>query len=82
MAYRCGLSAADLDEWNIGLVIDYISEFVNTAPGKKRVNIDEKYQKMKKLQPMIEERFRQGEYPQEKYDVFMTFIRRYEEEMR
>ena len=42
MAYRCGLTAADLDEWNLGFVIDYINEYVNTLPGKKNVDIDEK----------------------------------------
>ena len=81
MAYRCGLTAADLDEWNLGFVIDYINEYVNTLPGKKNVDIDEKYEKMKKIQPVVEDRYRNGEYPQDKYDRFIDFIKRYEEEM-
>lgn len=82
MAYRCGLTAADLDNWNVGLVLDYINEYVNTAPGKKgKADIDEKYTKMKKLRPLVEERYQKGEYPQEKYEKFMEFIKRYEEEM-
>lgn len=81
MAYRCGLSAADLDDWNLGFVIDYINEYVNTLPGKKNVDIDEKYEKMKKIQPVVEDRYRKGEYPQDKYDRFIDFIKRYEEEM-
>lgn len=80
MAYRCGLTAADLDNWNIGFVIDYINEYVSSQ-SKDRVDIDEKYIKMKKLQPLIEERYQKGEYPKEKYDRFMDFISRYEEEM-
>ena len=80
MAYRCGLTAADLDDWNIGFVLDYIAEYVNTAPGNKsRVDIDTKYSKMKKIQPLVEQRYQQGLYPQEKYDKFMEFVRRYEE---
>ena len=82
MAYRCGLTAADLDNWNIGFVLDYINEYINTAPGRKNtVDIDEKYSKMKKLQPLVEERYHKGEYPQDKYDRFMEFINRYEEEV-
>ena len=82
MAYRCGLTAADLDNWNIGFVLDYINEYVNTAPGRKgKADIDEKYSKMIKLRPLVEERYRKGEYPQDKYDRFMEFIRRYEEEV-
>lgn len=82
MAYRCGLTAADLDEWNLGFVIDYINEYISSQPrkGHKTVDMDEKYEKMKKLQPMIEQRYQSGEYPQDKYDRFMGFIHRYEEE--
>lgn len=79
MAYRCGLTAADLDNWNIGFVIDYINEYVSSQ-SKNSVDIDEKYIKMKKLQPLIEERYRKGEYPKEKYERFIGFIRQYEEE--
>ncbi len=78
MAYKCGLTSADLDEMNVGLVIDYIGEYLR----KKDDDIDEKYIKMKKIQPLVEERFVKGEYPKEKYDKFMEFIRLYESEMR
>lgn len=78
MAYKCGLTSADLDEMNIGFVIDYIGEYLR----KKDDDIDEKYIKMKKIQPLVEERFAKGEYPKEKYDKFMEFIRLYESEMR
>ena len=78
MAYKCGLTSADLDEMNVGLVMDYIGEYLR----KKDDDIDEKYIKMKKIQPLVEERFVKGEYPKEKYDKFMEFIRLYESEMR
>ena len=81
MAYRCGLTAADLDNWSIGFVCDYIKEYVDSIHSKSRnPDVDEKYEKMKKLQPMIEQRYQSGEYPQDKYDRFMGFIHRYEEE--
>lgn len=84
MAYRCGLTAADLNEWNIGFVIDYINEYINSQPrkGRKPVDVDEKYEKMKKIEPLVEQRYKNGDYPQDKYDRFMGFIRWYEEEMR
>ena len=37
---------------------------------------------LKKIQPLVEEKFGKGEYPKEKYDKFMEFIRLYESEMR
>ena len=84
MAYRCGLTAADLDSWNIGFVVDYINEYINTTRSGKgnAPDIDEKYEKMKKIQPIIEQRYNAGDYPKEKYDRFMEFIKWYEEEMR
>ena len=67
MAYKCGLTSADFDEMNIGFIVDYIREYVS----KNENDIDEKYIKMKKIQPLVEERFGKGEYPKEKYDKFM-----------
>ena len=78
MAYKCGLTSADFDEMNIGFVMDYIREYIS----KNENDIDEKYLKMKKIQPLVEERFGKSEYPKEKYDKFMEFIRLYESEMR
>lgn len=78
IAYKCGLTSADFDEMNIGFVIDYIREYVR----KNENDIDEKYIKMKKIQPLVEERYKSGDYPPEKYNKFMEFIRLYESEMR
>ena len=78
MAYKCGLTSADFDEMNIGFIVDYIREYIS----KNENDIDEKYIKMKKIQPLVEERFGKGEYPKEKYDKFMELIRLYESEMR
>ncbi len=78
MAYKCGLTSADFDEMNIGFIVDYIREYIS----KNENDIDEKYIKMKKIQPLVEEKFGKGEYPKEKYDKFMEFIRLYESEMR
>lgn len=76
IAYKCGLTSADFDEMNIGFVIDYIREYVS----KNENDIDEKYIKMKKIQPLVEERYKSGDYPPEKYNKFMEFIQLYESE--
>lgn len=76
IAYKCGLTSADFDEMNIGFVIDYIREYVS----KNENDIDEKYIKMKKIQPIVEERYKSGDYPPEKYNKFMEFIQLYESE--
>ena len=76
IAYKCGLTSADFDEMNIGFVIDYIREYVR----KNENDIDEKYIKMKKIQPLVEERYKSGDYPPEKYNKFMEFIQLYESE--
>lgn len=76
IAYKCGLTSADFDEMNIGFIIDYIREYVS----KNENDIDEKYIKMKKIQPLVEERYKSGDYPPEKYNKFMEFIQLYESE--
>ena len=64
-------------------MIDYINEYINDTKrinGKNVIDVDEKYIKMKKIQPLVEEKFSKGEYPKEKYDKFIEFIRLYESE--
>lgn len=83
VAYRCGLTAADIDNWDIGFLIDYINEYINDTKrinGKNVIDVDEKYIKMKKIQPIVEERYKSGDYPPEKYNKFMEFIQLYESE--
>ncbi len=78
LAYKCGLTSADFDEMNIGFVIDYIQEYTSRG----QVDHDAKYSKMKKIQPLVEQKYADNQYPKEKYDRFMAYIQWYESEMR
>lgn len=82
--YINGIATAEIDEWNIGFIIDFAHEIYREKlrrSGKKVSSPEESYEKMKKIEPMIDERFKKGEIEQEKYDNFKKLIREYENEI-
>lgn len=76
-----GLTAAEIDEWNIGTVIDYIqlkNESAEKARDKSCYSRSTKYRQLKLLEPKIDERYRKGQISEEKYRRFKEFLREYE----
>lgn len=68
---NAGLTADEIDEWNIGTIIDFIHIKLRSMSGDKNVySDDERYKILKQLEPEIEEKFRNGLIPEEKYRKF------------
>lgn len=77
-----GITADEINDWNIGFIIDFVNQCNREKlrrSGKRIVDPEERYEKMKQLEPMIDERYKNGEIEQEKYDNFKRMIREYEE---
>lgn len=76
-----GIAADEINDWNIGFIIDYIYQCHREKlkrSGKRVVDTEERYEKMKQLEPLIDERYKNGEVEQERYDSFKRMIREYE----
>lgn len=71
-AVRCGLSAADLNRFSIGFLIDYIETYFALKNNKNIHADEEKYQKLKSVLPFVEEKYRNGDISQRQYDEFIT----------
>ena len=68
---NAGLTAEEIDNWNIGTIIDFI-----TAKNKSMVKSDsrysdeQRYKQLKSLEPEIDEKYKKGLISKEKYDKF------------
>lgn len=67
---NAGLTADEIDEWNIGTIIDYIHMRVRSQSDKNVYSDDERYKILKQLEPDIEDKYRRGEITVEKYQRF------------
>ena len=65
-----GLTAEEIDEWNIGTIIDYIHIRSRSRSDKNVYSDDERYKILKQLEPDIEKKYLRGELPEEKYQRF------------
>ena len=68
---NAGLTAEDIDNWNIGTIIDFIT-VKNMSMKKNGSNYsdEQRYKQLKEIEPKIEQRFKKGLISKEKYDRF------------
>lgn len=76
---NAGLAACEIEDWNIGTVIDFI-HIKNQSMLKKdsAYSDDERYETLKKLEPMVEEKYKSGLIPKDKYDKFKRQLAEWE----
>lgn len=70
---RAGLTAAEIDEWNIGTIIDFIeiqNESLRNERSDSAYTVRERYEALKECEPRIDELYRAGRIPEDKYRAF------------
>lgn len=74
-----GLTAAEIDDYNIGTILDYIS--IKTMPQHRkesRYSDNALYKALKEIRPQVERRFANGQITKEKYEQYLRQLREYE----
>lgn len=68
---NAGLTAEEIDDWNIGTIIDFIHiKNKSMMKNESRYSDEQRYKQLKELEPEIDERFKKGLISKEKYDKF------------
>lgn len=68
---KAGLTAEEIDEWNIGTIIDFIQvKNKSIMKNESRYSDEQRYKQLKELEPKIDERFKKDLISKEKYDKF------------
>lgn len=74
-ALRIGLSLEDLDKISIGFLLDVMQEI----SGNDGTELEERYNKLKAIEKIVEQRYLKGEISEEKYINYRKAIQEYEE---
>lgn len=69
-----GLSLSDLDEITLGMLLDIIRAFA----GEDDSIVDEKYSRLKSIEKMVENGYKNGEISKEKYENYKKSLEEYE----
>ena len=75
--HNAGLSAQEIDEWNIGTIIDYIdlrNEAIRRRNSDSAYTDEERKQSLRDLVPQVEAQYRAGKISREKYERFMKSL--------
>lgn len=68
---NAGLAAEEIEEWNIGTIIDFIHVKNKSMIKSDSAYTDEqRYKSLKSLEPKIDKDYKNGLIPKEKYDRF------------
>lgn len=70
-----GLSLSDLDKITIG----FLADIMQSVSGEDNGDIDEKYQRLKSIEKIVETDYRNGKISKEKYDSYHKALSEYEE---
>lgn len=71
--FNAGLTSAEIDEWNIGTILDFIhskNKSMMKSYDKEYHDDEERYNQLKAIEPLADEKFNRGEISKEKYDKF------------
>lgn len=76
---NAGLAACEIDEWNIGTIIDFIHvKNKSMTKSDSAYSDDEKYKTLKTLEPKVDEDYKNGLIPKDKYDKFKQQLAEWE----
>ena len=71
---KIGFSLDDLDKISIGFLLDILQEI----SGNDGTELEEKYKKLKAIEPIVEKRYLKGEITKEKYQNYKKALAEYE----
>lgn len=76
---RAGLTADEIDEWNIGTIIDFINiRNKSLMKNESRYTDEQRYKQLKSLEPEIDEKYKKGLVPKAKYDRFKQQLKEWQ----
>lgn len=78
---RRGITAQDLDFMTIGMCVNFVYAYDRAearSRGEYVPDVDAQYKKLKKIQPIVEEKYIKGKLSEEKYLEFIKPIWEYE----
>lgn len=68
---KAGLTAEEIDDWNIGTIIDFIHiKNKSMMKNESRYSDEQRYKQLKALEPEIDVKYKKGIIPKAKYDRF------------
>lgn len=68
---NAGLTVEEINEWNIGTIIDYIRMKTKSMMKNDSVYTDEeRYKQLKAIEPKVDEDYKKGLITKERYDKF------------
>ena len=76
-----GFTVADFDKFSYGMLINYCNEYdrcQRRANGEKVADTDKQYKQLKKIMPLIEQKYKNGEISQKQYDNYIKSLDEYE----
>ncbi|MBP0974490.1 MAG: hypothetical protein J6P20_00340, partial [Oscillospiraceae bacterium] len=80
-----GFPLSELDDWNTGMVIDWIMEkdrIIRRQRGERVEDPYEQYLQLKEMEPDIEEMYKAGQIREQKYQSYRSALERCEEQIR
>lgn len=79
MAIKSGLTVADLYNFSLGFVTDFISSRLIIEKGKKFKDWQSRYKKLKAKANTMKKQFQEGKITAERYNAFLIDLREMEE---
>lgn len=77
--YNAGLTAEEIDNWNIGTIIDFIHvKNKSMMKNESAYTDEERYQYLKSIEPQVDEDYKKGLIPKEKYDKYKQQLREWQ----
>ena len=79
-----GFPLSELDDWNTGMVIDFILEKDRIMRRQRGERVDdpyEQYMQLKAMEPEIEEMYKAGEIREQKYRSYRTTLEKCEAQL-
>lgn len=78
-----GFPLSEIDKWNTGTLFDwcYAVDRIRRKANGEKDDLD-RYETMKKIEPEIDEQYKNGIITEEKYQNFKNTIANYEKRMR
>lgn len=76
-----GFTVADFDKFTYGMLINYCREYdrcQRRSRGEKVEDTEKQYKKLKKIMPLIEQKYANGEISKAQYDGYIRPILDYE----
>lgn len=81
MLYMRGLTVADMERFSYGMLVNYCYAYdrqIKRNQGEDIPDPEAQYKKLKKIEPLVKEKYLNGKITKKRYDEFMSKLERWE----